>query len=133
MVIKRLFIILLALLYLGVSSGATLHYQYCMGKLVKVSLGQGHTKKCHICGMERQAKDYSKCCTDKHQVLKSDKSIAVPYTQFGQSTYAILPSLPVLKLLQYDVTPLRISYPTDHAPPSGNGVPIFLRNCIFRI
>jgi hypothetical protein len=90
-VIKKLFVTFLAVLYLGVSSGATLHYQYCMGRLIKVSLWHGHTKKCTTCGMDRKERAAEKCCTDQHQVLKSEKGSSPTYTQINLGTSEGLP------------------------------------------
>jgi hypothetical protein len=133
-VIKKLFITFLAVLYLGVSSGATLHYQYCMGKLVKVSLWHSHTEKCRTCGMDRKAKATKKCCTDKHQQLKSDKSGQVTYSQLTLGTSAVvLPSVLFFGSLPDHDVPLSVQHPASQAPPSGRDVPVFLRNCNFRI
>jgi len=133
-VIKKLLITFLAMLYLGVSSGATLHYQYCMGRLVKVSLWHSHTEKCLTCGMDLKAKSTKKCCTDKHQQIKSDKSGAVTYSQLTLGTSAVaLPSVPFFGSLPYPTVPLTEQYPVSQAPPSIAVVPVFLRNCVFRI
>lgn len=134
MVIKKLFITFLAVLYLGVSSGATLHYQYCMGRLVKVSLWHSHTEKCRTCGMDLKAKSTKKCCTDKHQQLKSDKSGSVTYSQLTLGTSAVvLPSVFFFGSLPYPNVPLMVQYPVSQAPSSVTAVPVFLRNCVFRI
>ncbi|MFD2873736.1 hypothetical protein ACFS5N_14720 [Mucilaginibacter ximonensis] len=132
--IKKLFITFLAVLYLGVSSGATLHYQFCMGRLVKVSLWHSHTEKCHTCGMDLKSKSTKKCCTDKHQQLKSDKSGSVTYSQLILGTSPIvLPSVPFFGSLSYHAVSLTVQYPASKAPPSVPAVPVFLRNCVFRI
>nr|WP_158826989.1 hypothetical protein [Mucilaginibacter sp. JXJ CY 39] len=122
------------MLYLGVSSGATLHYQYCMGRLIKVTLWHGDSKKCRTCGMERQAKLTKKCCTDKHQQLKSEKSSSISHSQLSLGTSAvILPSVPFFGVVSSPFVPLMVQYPVSQAPPLSLGVAVFLRNCIFRI
>jgi len=132
-VIKKLFITFLAVLYLGASSGATLHYQFCMGRLVKVSLWHNHTEKCHTCGMDRKVKAIKKCCTDKHQQLKSEKSGSLTYSQFTFATSAGLPVILPFEAMNCSYVPLIIAYPVSKAPPSVPAVPVFLRNCVFRI
>lgn len=84
--------------------------------------------------MERKAKAAKKCCTDRHQQLRSDKSTSITYNQLTLGTSAvILPSEPIFRELSYQYVPLTAQYPVSLAPPSGSGVPVFLRNCIFRI
>ncbi|QJD96001.1 hypothetical protein HH214_08980 [Mucilaginibacter robiniae] len=131
--IKKLFITFLAVLYLGVSSGATLHYQYCMGRLIKVTLWHSGSNKSRPCGMEQKAKA-KKCCTDKHQQLKSDKSGSITYSEFSLGTSAaILASVPFSGGVSSHFVPITEQYPVSQAPPSGTAVPVFLRNCTFRI
>ena len=130
--VKRLFITFLAILYLGASSGATVHYQYCMGRLVNVSLSHNHDKKCHTCGMHSKTKAAKKCCTDKHQQLKSEKGNTLSYNTIVFASGAIIPVIHnYVYLIGY--TPLNITYPVSHAPPFVAVIPMFLRNCTFRI
>ncbi|QTE38201.1 hypothetical protein J3L18_03775 [Mucilaginibacter gossypii] len=132
--IKKLFVTFLAMLYLGVSSGATLHYQYCMGRLVKVALWHDEqSKKCNTCGMNYQGKAAKKCCTDKHQQLKSEKSSSLTYSQIGLGTSPALLVIPLFGLVPYNYLPLKISHPVGQSPPLVTTLPVFLRNCTFRI
>jgi len=133
-VIKKLFVTFLAVLYFGVSSGATLHYQYCMGKLMKVSLWHDEAGNCHTCGMPLMEKAAKKCCTDKHQHLKSEKSSSVTYTQVALGTSAmVLPVILSYGWLSYHQQSLTVEYPVGIAPPAVTTVPVFLRHCTFRI
>jgi len=105
-----------------------------MGRLIKVTLWHGEKKKCGTCGMERKANATKKCCTDKHQQLKSDKSSSITYSQLTLGTSAvILPSISSSRLQLCHYVPLTVQYPVSQAPPFSPGVPVFLRNCIFRI
>jgi hypothetical protein len=132
-VIKKLFITFLAVLYLGVSSGATLHYQYCMGQLIKVSLWHGHTKKCDTRGMERMEKAAKKCCTDQHQVLKSEKSSSPGHTNINLETNVGLPVAEPLWFTSSTIFPVTVELHIKQAPPPQLAVSLFLRNCTFRI
>jgi len=132
-VIRKLFITFLAVLYLGTSSGATLHYKYCMGRLVKITLSHEQTKKCHSCGMNYKGKAAKKCCTDKHQQLKSEKSSSLTYSQIGLGTSPALLVIPLFGLVPYNYLPLKISHPVGQSPPLVTTLPVFLRNCTFRI
>jgi len=132
-VIRKLFITFLAVLYLGASSGATLHYKYCMGRLVKITLSHEQTKKCHSCGMNYKGKAAKKCCTDKHQQLKSENSSSpgTGQVKLGTSAFFLLPK--PFQYVAYDCTPMAIDYPVSLSPPLVSDVPVFLRNCTFRI
>ncbi|MEO3404150.1 hypothetical protein AAFN85_09620 [Mucilaginibacter sp. CAU 1740] len=131
---KKLFITFLTVLYLGVSSGATLHYQYCMGRLVRVVLWHSDTDpKCRTCGMRKEMKAAKKCCTDQHQQLKSEKSVPVTYSHISLGLSAALLPVALFPLMANSQFSLAISYPVNHAPPPQARIPVFLRNCTFRI
>jgi len=132
-VIKKLFVTFLAVLYLGVSSGATLHYQYCMGRLIKVSLWHGHTKKCDTCGMERKEKAAKNCCTDQHQVLKSEKSSSPGYTHISLGTSIGLPVAEPSWFVSSTIVSVNPKPFIKQAPPPKLAIALFLRNCTFRI
>ncbi|MGN6398607.1 MAG: HYC_CC_PP family protein [Mucilaginibacter sp.] len=132
--IKKLFVTFLAVLYLGVSSGATLHYQYCMGRLIKVSIWHNYHGKCHTCGMPLREKASKKCCTDKHQQLKSDKSGVITYSHLTLGTSAVaLPSIPSYGSIGCRPLFQTVLYQVSKAPPSAIARPFFLLNCNFRI
>jgi hypothetical protein len=132
-VIKKLFVTFLAVLYLGVSSGATVHYQYCMGRLIKVSLLHGHVKKCDTCGMERKEAAAKKCCTDQHQVLKSEKSSSPSYTHISLGTSVGLPVAEPSWFVSSTIISVIAKPFIKQAPPPHLAVSLFLRNCAFRI
>ena len=46
---KKFITAILAVLYLGTSSGATIHMHYCMGKLADWGLGHKNSKTCGQC------------------------------------------------------------------------------------
>ena len=84
--------------------------------------------------MDVKAKSTKKCCTDKHQELKSDKSVSVTYNQLTLGTsVVVLPAVLFFGSLPYPNVPLMVQYPVSQAPPSVTAVPVFLRNCVFRI
>ena len=63
---KKFITAILAVLYLGTSSGATIHMHYCMGKLADWGLGHQNSKTCGNCGMEKPDKTFEAlqvyCC-----------------------------------------------------------------------
>ena len=129
---KKVLVTILAFTYLAVSSGATIHLHYCMGKLVGWDLGEHNKKQCTNCGMEK--KDRKGCCRDEHKTLqieKDQKATEAAFQFIAQSpavltiTYAGLP--PVY------IPSIAMGNAATHAPPPLSGVPVFLRNCNFRI
>ncbi|MES2809718.1 MAG: hypothetical protein V4619_13895 [Bacteroidota bacterium] len=131
--IKKLLITFLAVLHLSISSGATLHFQYCMGRLLKVSLGHNRADKCHNCGMELKAKATKDCCTDKHQELKSEKGSLIPHYQLNQLSAITLPVIRPTWLISVTYKASAIPLWNSQKPPTDTGIPVFLRNCIFLI
>jgi len=129
-VIKKLFITFLAVLYLAVSSGATVHFQYCMGRLVKVGLANDHHKKAYACGMRKMAA--KKCCKDKHQQFKTDKSNLSAKSLYSAPPAALLPRSAYFVSAGI-ATPEQNRLGYSHAPPLIAQIPIYLYHCIFRI
>lgn len=130
---KKLSILLLVVLYLGVSTGATLHFQYCMGRLVKVSIAQHHEMICHKCGMPKKSAGNKKCCSDQHQQLKTDQSSQLVKATLNFSAPVVLVGhTGYLNSLVYKYTAPG-PQPVSQAPPYAPAVPAFIRNCTFRI
>ena len=50
---KKFVAVILALVYIGTSTGANIHMHYCMGKLADWGLGDNKSKTCSKCGMEK--------------------------------------------------------------------------------
>lgn len=133
MMLKKLFITLFAILYLGISSGVTLHFQYCMGKLMQVTLAHKQVKKCDTCGMKSGVTLTKACCSDSHKELKADKSLSVTYTQILQVLDAGIPVREFSWPSADEYTPLDVTFPSGQSPPLTHSIPVFLRNCNFRI
>jgi ABC-type ATPase with predicted acetyltransferase domain len=130
---KKLFATFLAILYISVSSGATLHFQYCMGQFVKVTLWHDNKKKCEACGMAKSNKSHKNCCKDKHQHLQIEKDqkhsrYTAPACYFLVSKTAGT-QYHTPDFLAYVITKFSIG----QAPPIAGNTPVFIRNCNFRI
>jgi hypothetical protein len=125
---KKVFALILSLVYLASSVGATVHLHYCMDKLVNWSLND-EGNKCRKCGMEKDGN----CCKDENKFVKNS---------LDQTTTS------AIQILQPPATDDHISlinvdenysfsyineYPTNHAPPIKTGVDILVLNCVFRI
>jgi len=129
---KRILVTILAIFYLGVSSGATLQFHYCMGKLVDWELSSKISEKCDKCGMKKgSTKD---CCKTSEKQFKVDNShkasgndflLKVSTTDLLFSGYALNNQIVVFSNTS--------DHPFANAPPGLSDVSVFLRNCNFRI
>ncbi|BAV09774.1 hypothetical protein SAMN05421788_1011207 [Filimonas lacunae] len=130
---KKLVVAILAVLYLGVSSGATLHLHFCMGKLLGVSLVDNDSHKCGKCGMKKSAAPGKSCCKDEHKLVKLEKDhTASAFIELMQAPVVYQP------VHQYHagitaIAEQPVLFPSPHSPPLASEVPLFVRNCVFRI
>lgn len=130
---KKFIIAILAVLYLGTTTGATVHVHYCMDKLAGWSLLHQENDKCGKCGMDKSGDEPNSCCKDEQQFLKNDKD------QKSTTAFQIIPladiDLPV-SFFQYN-TPLVINAGKanvfSNGPPPGSGISIYKRNCVYRL
>nr|WP_320058261.1 hypothetical protein [uncultured Bacteroides sp.] len=118
------------LLYIVVSSGITINYHYCMGKLADVSLWQEAV--CPACGMKH---DTHKCCSTDTKLIKLslDQEVAhLSITDFVPSVTTLLFDISEWNSLlapeQYS-----IAYIPQKSPPDCSSVPLFIHNCTFLI
>jgi hypothetical protein len=131
---KKIVVFILAILYLGLSTGATIHMHYCMGKLVGSALWHNTSNgnnKCSNCGMVKSKK---KCCKDEHKHLQieKDQNLNESFSQKIQ-----MPDVAIINT-HYQFQDIVIasvinSIPQSNAPPENLPVPIYLYNCVFRI
>ncbi|WP_026898176.1 HYC_CC_PP family protein [Daejeonella oryzae] len=129
---KKLVVTILAVFYLGVSSGATVHFHYCMGELFEWGLSKNKAANCDNCSMKKAAAQ--DCCKDQHQQFKVEKSQKASQTlfQFNQ------PSLDI-PILSYQIVSEQFTgisaqgHPYGNAPPRTNQIPVFIRNCTYLI
>lgn len=132
---KKILLTILAVFYLGVSSGATVHFHYCMGKLVSWGLEKQSTGKvCEFCGMPKTAAKKKSCCKDTAQQAKVEKSQKVNQAvyKFEQpATAIVLPEFFVNYQLEIPVKITREAL--SNAPPDGQQIPVFIKNCTYRI
>lgn len=71
---KKLITILIAVIYLVISSGVIVNMHYCMGKLADVTYKAGNSSHCGICGMQD-----SDCCHDDVKLVKLDDTHKVAH------------------------------------------------------
>lgn len=137
---KKVFATILSVIYLSTSMGATVHMHYCMGKLFSWGLANPDKKNCSHCGMPKSSTDNhcmaikGGCCKDTHTIVKLDKdqkATESAYKFFSLPFDTVLGNL--VNLPDRYVTSFIVDYPTTNAPPDPDKVPVFIRNCNFRI
>lgn len=126
---KKAFIAILAIIYLGITSGVVINLHYCMGKVASVEYGFVENKPCSVCGMESK----HGCCHDEYKVVKLDDShqaskanhdflkspVSLPERHFVAPAFALLQNT-------HHFTP-------HHSPPDPDHNPLYLLNQVFRI
>lgn len=128
---KKFLVTILALVYLGVSSGATINMHYCMGKLMSWDIAHKQVVKCGNCGMEKSS--HKGCCKDEQKKLQieKDQKVSESVYQFHKTgtdaVVIVYPDVPVY------FSSFATDKPVAHAPPLIKAVPLFLLNCNFRI
>lgn len=129
---KKFFTVILALLYLATTSGATIHLHYCMGKLIEKDLWAAGEKSCSKCGMEKSSRSGNDCCKDEQQLVKIEKEHQKTETVFQPlQIVSQLPSYSELTAVTF--SSITEENPTSNAPPPGSRLALFKRNCVFRI
>lgn len=130
---KRLLITVLAVFYLSVSSGATVHFHYCMGELIEWGLSDDASKSadnCDNCGMKKGVSE--DCCKDQKQEFKLKESQKASFSTV-QAKVIDLPAKVYPELGFTQVYAKEYLIPVINAPPRIQKAPTFLLNRNFRI
>lgn len=128
---KKFLTIILCIIYVTASSGATVNFHYCMGKFIGWDVKAATDKTCDTCGMHKEEK--KGCCNDAHASFKVQKEQlasfinAVPASQF----FYVHQLYPAFEKSISFTQPNAVN--AIHAPPLIQNIPSFLRNCVFRI
>ena len=136
---KKVVASILAVLYLSTSMGATVHLHYCMGQLVAWGLVDKDNKDCVSCGMAKNeampgcSVGMKNCCHDEHKHFHNDRA-QMPVQSWVE--WNLTPALGVLPYQGWNVPVVvapAIALPVANGPPLTGKIPVFLRNCNFRI
>lgn len=137
---KKVLVAILAIVYLSTSMGATVHLHYCMGRLVAWGLTGQSGKTCRFCGMQQMGVSgdcvvgMKDCCHEEYKQIKNNHD-----QKIGQDSLKVTKMVPVAAVLPREAwTGFLISAPAvcghyAKGPPPDDGIPVFLRNCTFRI
>ncbi|MBW8682997.1 HYC_CC_PP family protein [Chitinophaga rhizophila] len=134
---KKVLALILAVLYMGTSTGATLHMHYCMGELTGVQLwhSEAKAKQCSKCGRTSAGKMRAKkCCKDEHKTVKLEKDQkATENVAHGMQLVAVANPVYYFDSRPVHTTAIAEEYPVTNAPPGGCCVHIHVLNCVFRV
>jgi hypothetical protein len=131
---KKFMVVIVAILYMGLSTGVTFHMHYCMEKLVGIGLWHGKAKKCSNCGMEKATACKKSCCKDEHKIVKlgkDHKNVETAISLMQLVSTATLTSY--IELPQVYALFLAEEYPITHSPPRSGQVKIHILNCTYLI
>jgi len=124
----------MAFFYLAVASGAGVNLHYCMGELVDWSLTDSEKHACDFCGMEKKESSEKSCCKDVQHHAKVDQAQKAneQIYKFQQSVF-VLPQEEPMESYLFSVTKTISKEARSNAPPLGQPIPIFIKNCTYRI
>lgn len=111
-------------------AGFALNLHYCCNKLVDIGIN-APADSCE----KPMAKSKLDCCKNSHLTIKIKDAHQKECTSFGIRMFAFdLPGFQVFDFLSM-AQQLQSDGLADHSPPDIplNGIPVFLKNCNFRI
>jgi hypothetical protein len=129
---KKVFIAILAVLYLGTSMGATIQLHFCMNKFAGWEIWHTNNSKCSKCGMEK--KGHGGCCKDEFKQIKNTNDQKVSETFIP--TARLLPVVARINFPDYTIyrpTVFSTEFPNSNAPPGIGSTPVHIINCVFLI
>ena len=130
---KKIIITILAFLYISSTTGATVHFHYCMGELVQWGLWHSDTNKCGECGMEKNNAKPNSCCKDEYKLVKIEKDQKATAAIEMLQLIAYTAPLSIIEIPVHDFFSVTEENPFSHAPPRSSGIAVYIRNCIFLI
>lgn len=131
LLVKKLTVLILALLYIVTTSGVTINMHYCMGEFVQMNFSHNKDNNCSNCGMkETESKG---CCENEQKILKIDKEQKVTIAaQLPIATYYVL-ILTFFEITYGHFTALVKEHTHITALLRGRNLPLFIINCVLRI
>jgi hypothetical protein len=137
---KRVLASIFTILYLSTSLGASLHFHYCMGKLVSWGLISRESANCSFCGMPKNISPSknqvgkNNCCKDDHKEIRTAGD-----QKSAQNENQVQKDSPVdAAVYSHSFQPEHFSSGSPfqiltHGPPLSASQPSYLLNCNFRI
>ena len=132
---KKIIVSILSVFYLFTSTGATVHFHYCMGKLDSWNFWENTSNKCGKCGMDKKDSKSRGCCKDEHKHVKLDNDQKITASSFKliQLTSSAVDKISFKQLPEINIVSPVKENPVSHAPPRSTNIAVFIRNCVFLI
>ncbi|MER3470932.1 MAG: hypothetical protein C4330_06235 [Chitinophagaceae bacterium] len=112
------------------SSGTTVQFHYCCGKLKKIEFKPVEQTACKH-GMHKMKN--KKCCENKAVELKVKGDQKAEHTSSFKYFKSISEARTVSFVLVHEQYISRQLFPDAFAPPPQLSTPIFIMNCVYRI
>ena len=130
---KKVSVILLAILYFAISSGMIVNMHYCMNRFSSADFElAGSKKQCETCGMNK-AKSHG-CCHDEIKLVKlQDDQNRQSLGSFDVSVFQAVAIVPSQFIVTSFYNADETNHHKDYAPPLRNRQDANLLNCVFRI
>lgn len=131
---KKLFLVILALVHITTSTGAVVRLHYCMGELDDWGIIKSESKICGKCGMEEVEGVDNGCCRDELKIIKSDTEQKI--TQFfSQLLNLFAQALPTTfcEISSLEVFTITKENPVSRALLKTSCLAVYIRNCVFLI
>ena len=127
---KKIYIGILAIIYMAVSSGIAVELHYCMGDKAGMELYGGTSDTCGKCGMTE--KDTG-CCHDEFKFYKiSDSHKTVSnHIDFTATEFAVVNNYSLYNW-QMPVNAALVAV-NNHSPPGYTEPSACIMNCVFRL
>jgi hypothetical protein len=127
--VKRSALLLLTAIYLLSCLGMGVNRFYCCGKLASITLTYGAAD-----ATNNPSADKDNCCKNEKQGFKiKDTHFSTACYTFNHPSPTILPSFIAWNsLIIIQENPLSIGYQSN-APPGSADIPIYTRNCTYKI
>ena len=127
---KKVYIGILAIVYMAVSSGIAVELHYCMGSKAGMELYGAANDKCGKCGMTEKK---TGCCHDEFKFYKINDShkTASNDISFTAPEFAVINDYSIYNWQM----PLSSVFATvnNHSPPDYAKPDVCIMNCVFRI
>ncbi len=131
---KKCFAAILAILYFATTTGATINFYYCQGKLVSENSTKTEMLSCSKCKMEKKVEAKSTCCQHEQKFVKLVNEQNISNASFHiQKPVSIISPIVFFENNNFHFPSLTAEYPVSNAPPRSSSMPIYQRNCVFLI
>ena len=122
---------ILCFVYVVASSGATIHFHYCMKKFIGWDVAVDAPATCNNCGMVKEKK--KGCCNDKHTTLQLKKDQLVPNINYVLNSNIVYIQLDYLSQKSSSLFYKKDVTQPIHIPPLIQPISAYILNNVFRI